>query len=165
MCGSSSTTRMCSDRPVATAAGSTSARGTDAPTGSSTVNVAPDPGLVTSEMRPPCSLTIPWQIDNPRPVPSPSPLVVKNGSNTLAAGEGQQVFHDVRGALRLLADHLQRLGERGWHFFRLGEEVAEPHDRGERVVQVVRHAGDQLTYRRHFLRLYELLLQPAPLRL
>ena len=76
---------MCSARPVAAGAGSASTRGAGAPTGSSTVNVAPAPGLVMSEMRPPCSFTIPWEIDNPRPVPSPSPLVVKNGSNTRAA--------------------------------------------------------------------------------
>jgi len=31
-------------------------------------------------MRPPCSFTIPWQMDSPSPVPSPSPFVVKNGS-------------------------------------------------------------------------------------
>src|SRR2546430_14386786 len=59
----------------------------------------------------------------------------------------------------------ERLGQRRRPLSRLGKEVAEAHDRGERVVQIVRHAGDQLTNRRHFLRLYELLLQPAPLRL
>ena len=36
-------------------------------------------------MRPPCSRTMPWLIESPRPVPSPSGLVVKNGSNTCAA--------------------------------------------------------------------------------
>src|SRR5437899_6246097 len=33
-------------------------------------------------MSPPCSLTMPRQIDRPSPVPSPSDLVLKNGSNT-----------------------------------------------------------------------------------
>src|ERR1051325_3310022 len=47
----------------------------------------------------------------------------------------------------------------------LREEVREPHDGGERVVQVVSYAGDQLTDRRHLLGLYELLLKPAPLAL
>ena len=36
-------------------------------------------------MRPPCSRTMPWLIERPSPVPSPSGLVVKNGSNTWAA--------------------------------------------------------------------------------
>ena len=53
--------------------------------GSSTVNVAPAPGLDSRVMRPPCSVTMPWQIESPSPVPSPSDLVVKNGSKTRAA--------------------------------------------------------------------------------
>ena len=36
-------------------------------------------------MRPPCSRTMPWLIESPSPVPWPSALVVKNGSNTWAA--------------------------------------------------------------------------------
>ena len=45
----------------------------------------------------------------------------------------------------------------------LGEEIGEPHDRGERVVQVVRDPRDELPDRRHLLRLDQLVLQPAPL--
>src|SRR5437879_3907696 len=85
MCGSSSTTRMRSRFPSVSGTRGAGASGACAPPGSSTVNVAPPPGLVSSVMRPPCSFRIPWQIDSPSPVPSPSPLVVKNGSNTCAA--------------------------------------------------------------------------------
>src|SRR3989454_370256 len=43
-------------------------------------NVAPSPGVLTIEIVPPCSLTIPYVMDKPRPVPFPTSLVVKNGS-------------------------------------------------------------------------------------
>src|SRR5256884_4004504 len=43
-------------------------------------NVAPSPGVLTTEIAPPCSLTIPYVMDKPRPVPFPTSLVVKNGS-------------------------------------------------------------------------------------
>src|SRR6266516_3184492 len=104
MCGSSSTTstRRCSCRsagegsssappprsprsPRPPASGLSSAR---TPAGSSTVNVAPRPLPAPpgcTEMLPPCSFTIPRQIDRPSPVPSPSDLVLKNGSNTRCA--------------------------------------------------------------------------------
>src|SRR6266480_101577 len=43
-------------------------------------NVAPSPGVLATEIVPPCSLTIPYVMDKPRPVPFPTSLVVKNGS-------------------------------------------------------------------------------------
>src|SRR5436190_5799763 len=43
-------------------------------------NVAPSPGVLATEIVPPCSLTIPYVLDKPRPVPFPTSLVVKNGS-------------------------------------------------------------------------------------
>jgi hypothetical protein len=49
------------------------------------VKVEPRPSSVESIIRPPCSLTMPWLMDSPRPVPSPSALVVKKGSNTCVA--------------------------------------------------------------------------------
>ncbi len=49
------------------------------------MKVEPFPSSVESRMRPPCSRTMPWLIESPSPVPSPSGLVVKNGSNTWAA--------------------------------------------------------------------------------
>src|SRR2546430_8811456 len=85
MCGSSSTTRMCNGFASPRGAGAGSVRTAGTPTGSSTANVAPLPGRVSRVMRPPCSFRMPWQIDSPNPVPWPSGLVVKNGSNTRRA--------------------------------------------------------------------------------
>src|SRR5438034_843295 len=49
------------------------------------LGVHPAPGRVSRVMRPPCSFMMPWQMESPSPVPSPSRLVVKNGSKTRAA--------------------------------------------------------------------------------
>src|SRR5205807_5933578 len=51
-------------------------------------NVAPSPGGLTTEIVPPCSLTIPYVMDRPRPVPFPTSLVVKNGSKILCSRPG-----------------------------------------------------------------------------
>ena len=48
--------------------------------GSVTENVVPSPSALRTEMCPPREVTMPWQIDRPRPVPTPGALVVKNGS-------------------------------------------------------------------------------------
>ena len=40
--------------------------------GSSTVNVAPCPGVLATEMVPPWASTVAWQIASPRPVPQVS---------------------------------------------------------------------------------------------
>ena len=218
-------------------------------------------------MRPPCSRTMPWLIESPSPVPSPSGLVVKNGSNTCAASasdmpgpssatstatpssqrrartttragpagagdrlgrvvdeidedlldlvgvdvghrqvgldleaglhpvrheivpeqqeggveqrlqrggaplvlllprEAQQVLHDVRRPLGLLLDDGERLAQRRRDVGHLGEVVGEPDHRGERVVEVVGDAGDELADGGHLLRLDQLVLQPAALGL
>src|SRR5262249_5651195 len=50
--------------------------------GNSRVNVAPWPGSLSKRMLPPCSSTMRWTIESPRPVPSA--LVVKNGSKMRA---------------------------------------------------------------------------------
>src|SRR5882724_10396169 len=44
----------------------------------------PFPTSLSTSIQPPCSATIPCATASPRPVPSPIPLVVKNGSKTLA---------------------------------------------------------------------------------
>ena len=43
-------------------------------------NAAPRPGSLVTDTTPPLCCTIPYTIDNPRPVPLPFSLVVKNGS-------------------------------------------------------------------------------------
>ena len=49
--------------------------------GRRTRKTVPPPGRGSTSIRPPCPVTIPWLIDSPRPVPSPTGLVVKKGSN------------------------------------------------------------------------------------
>src|SRR5256886_1360063 len=51
-------------------------------------NVAPSPGVLATEIAPPCSLTIPYVMDKPRPVPFPTSLVVKNGSKIRCSSPG-----------------------------------------------------------------------------
>src|SRR5256886_8230726 len=51
-------------------------------------DVAPSPGVLATEIAPPCSLTIPYVMDKPRPVPFPTSLVVKNGSKIRCSSPG-----------------------------------------------------------------------------
>ena len=46
-----------------------------------TRNVEPRPTSLSTVSSPPSDATIPWQMESPSPVPSPTGLVVKNGSN------------------------------------------------------------------------------------
>ena len=57
-------------------------------TGNSTLNVAPRPRPLSTEISPPCSRTIPWTMERPRPVPTPAGLVVKNGSKMRGSSSG-----------------------------------------------------------------------------
>src|SRR5438093_13005418 len=50
------------------------------PTGRNTLKLVPTPICDSTSMRPRCSSTMPYATDNPRPVPRPCGLVVKNGS-------------------------------------------------------------------------------------
>ena len=59
------------------------------PTGRITRKRLPRPGVLSTSTRPPWSATMPWLTANPRPVPWPTGLVVKNGSKIrgrIAAG-------------------------------------------------------------------------------
>ena len=85
MWGSSSTTSTLSRLIGAPWSASWTGAGGRVARGSWTVNTDPLSSSVESMMRPPCSRTMPWLMERPRPVPSPSGLVVKNGSNTCAA--------------------------------------------------------------------------------
>ena len=83
----------------------------------------------------------------------------------LLAGEAQQILDDVRCPLGLLLDHRQRLPERRRYVGHLGQIVGEAHHRRERVIQVVRDAGNELADGGHLLRLDQLVLKPATLGL
>ena len=76
--------------------------------------------------------------------------------------EGQQVAHDARGALGFAEDDLEPVPR-----FVVGRPFGEPlrprQDRGERVVQLVRDAGDGLPERRHLLGLQQLVVDVARL--
>ena len=48
--------------------------------GSDRLNLVPCPGALSHAIVPPCSCTIPYVIDSPRPVPLPISFVVKKGS-------------------------------------------------------------------------------------
>ncbi len=53
------------------------------------VSVAPRPCRLSTLTSPPCSCTIPYTMESPRPVPTPAGLVVKNGSkmrDTISGG-------------------------------------------------------------------------------
>ena len=57
-------------------------------TGITIRNVVPVPTWLSTMMRPPCRSTMPWTIDRPRPDPSPTSLVVKNGSKIFGITSG-----------------------------------------------------------------------------
>ena len=52
------------------------------------MKVVPSPGVDSTQMTPPLWLTMPYTVASPRPVPSPTALVVKNGSKTARPGRG-----------------------------------------------------------------------------
>src|SRR4029077_2347355 len=52
-------------------------------TGRQRVKVVPFPTSLSTRIFPPCRSTMPRLTDRPRPVPSPSPFVVKKGSQIL----------------------------------------------------------------------------------
>jgi len=81
--GSSSTSRTDEPPPLRSGSGIAGASATGWQAGSVTENSAPPPGRSATVMVPLWDDTMPWQTDNPRPVPEPIGLVVKNGSNIL----------------------------------------------------------------------------------
>ena len=72
----------------------------------------------------------------------------------------EQIAHDRARAARLLGDDAQRLALFGAPL--VDEQIlGEEQDRGQRIVQLVRDAGDQLAERGELLRLAERLLGRA----
>src|ERR1700693_4099328 len=57
-------------------------------------------------------------------------------------GETQQILHDFFGSLRLLQNDLQIFARRGGNFGIFEEQVGEPQNRGQRIVDFMRDAGD-----------------------
>ena len=62
----------------------------------------PWPGVLSTSRRPPWSWTMPWVMLRPSPVPSPTPLVVKNGSKIC----GQDLVGDAAAVVGHLDDDL-----------------------------------------------------------
>ena len=73
------------------------------------------------------------------------------------AREAEQALHDLVAAVRALGDELE-VGSRLFVGGHLREQIGEPDDGGQRVVQFVRHAGHELPDRRKLLALHELRL-------
>ena len=87
------------------------------------------------------------------------------------AGEGEQVADDATRPLRLLVDHPQVATVARSQLLLLEQELGEPRDRGEGVVELVRDAGHELADRGELLALDQLglhrlllgdVLRPAP---
>ena len=77
----------------------------------------------------------------------------------LLPGEGQQILHDESGARGLLVHHPQVLPVARPEIFSLEQELRQSRDRGERVVELVGDAGDQLSHRGQLFVLDELGLE------
>ena len=71
--------------------------------------------------------------------------------------EVEEIFHDAPRALRFVVD-LLGLRELAGLQSVTQQELRVPHDGGERIVQFVRDAGDQLAESGHFFRLQHLRL-------
>ena len=75
------------------------------------------------------------------------------------ARKAKQVLHNLLGALRFFEDDAQvGLGELG-NVRMIDEQVGEAEDRRQRIVDLVRHAGDQLSDGGHLLGVHQLGLQ------
>ena len=77
------------------------------------------------------------------------------------AGEGEQVAHDASGPLGLVVDDAQVLPRQAGLGLALQQELGQAGDRGERIVELVGDARDQLADRRHLVVLDELGLDDA----
>ena len=78
----------------------------------------------------------------------------------LAAREEEQAVNDLRRAARVGANLLE-VRAHVWARLRVDQQLAESHHRLQRVVDLVRDAGDELPHRRQPLAVNQLFLQPA----
>ena len=67
------------------------------------------------------------------------------------AGKAEQVLHDLLGALRFLQNHAQVLAGGFRKFGILHQQIGKSENRGQRIIDFVGDAGDQLSDGRHFL--------------
>ncbi len=74
------------------------------------------------------------------------------------AREGQEVSHDAPRALRLLVDHPQVAAVLARELLLLEQELRQPRDRGERIVELVGDARHELAHGGELLALDELRL-------
>src|ERR1039458_2981488 len=71
------------------------------------------------------------------------------------AGKAEQVLHDLLGALGFLQNDAQIAARAFGEFGVFHQEVGKSEDGGERIVDFVGDAGDQLSNGRHFLGVHE----------
>ena len=111
----------------------------------------PRPGAVSTPIRPPCAVTMPWQIERPMPVPTPCGLVVKKGSKIrrlTSGGMPRAVVRDLGDDLAAAAARRARrggaaAGDLHQRLLRVDEQV-EQH-----LVQLVAVAPDARQAGRH----------------
>ncbi|PYP12690.1 MAG: hypothetical protein DMD56_03130 [Gemmatimonadetes bacterium] len=78
--------------------------------------------------------------------------------------EGEQVPHDPSRAIRLLVNHAQVPPILRAELLLLEQELGQPRDRRQGVVELVRHTGDELAHRGELLALDQLRLQRLLIR-
>ena len=83
----------------------------------------------------------------------------------LTAGEPEQLARDMRGARGRGLDRFEIAADGAVGAGRLQRQLDVPLDHAQHVVEVVRDAAGEAADQLHLLRLGQLLLQPAALRL
>ena len=76
----------------------------------------------------------------------------------------QQILHDLLRALRLLQNNLQILARIVGNRRIFQQQIRESQNRRQRIVHLVRHAGNQPPDRRHLLRVRQFRLQQHRIR-
>ena len=78
--------------------------------------------------------------------------------------KAEQVLDDFFGALRFMKDDLQVLAGRRWHVRIFEQQVRKTENRGERIIDLMRDAGNQAPDGSHFFRVCEFRLQQHGVR-
>src|SRR6266700_1251952 len=71
-------------------------------------------------------------------------------------GKAQKVLHNFFGALRFFQNHLQIFARTSRDLRVLHQQVGKSHDGRQRVVHLMRNAGDKLAHRGHLLCMHQL---------